>query len=99
MNSERGCIRIDVTLSPSSVLPEFVRKPRKEEQFTVCGWIRDLWEFAKEDKHRVAFPLKVGLAMIIVSLLILISQPYEVFGANIIYSILTVAVIFEHTVG
>ncbi|KAF3340071.1 aluminum-activated malate transporter 9-like protein [Carex littledalei] len=95
----KHCIRIDVTLSPSTVLPEFVRKPRKKERFIICRYIRDLWQFAKEDKHGVAFSLKVGLAMIIVSLLILISQPYEVFGTNIIYAILTVAVMFEYTVG
>lgn len=95
----KHCIRIDVTLSPSTVLPEFVRKPRNEERFIICRYIRDLWEFAKEDKHGVAFSLKVGLAMIIVSLLILISQPYEVFGTNIIYAILTVVVMFEYTVG
>lgn len=99
MHSDRGCVRIDVTLSPSAVLPEFVRKQTKEEGFVICGYIRDLWEFAKEDKHRVAFSLKMGLAMIIVSLLVLISQPYEVFGANIVYSILTVPVMFEYTVG
>ncbi|KAI3831694.1 hypothetical protein MKW92_042946 [Papaver armeniacum] len=63
------------------------------------GWILDVWEFAKEDTNRVIFSLKVGLAVLLVSLLILFQAPYAVFGTNIIWSILTVAIMFEYTVG
>ncbi|KAF4354803.1 hypothetical protein F8388_018007 [Cannabis sativa] len=63
------------------------------------GWIKRVWEFAKEDTNRVIFALKVGLAVLLVSLLILFRAPYEVFGTNIIWSILTVAIMFEYTVG
>ncbi|XP_062074476.1 aluminum-activated malate transporter 9-like isoform X2 [Humulus lupulus] len=63
------------------------------------GWIKSVWEFAKEDTNRVTFSLKVGLAVLLVSLLILFRAPYEVFGTNIIWSILTVAIMFEYTVG
>ncbi|XP_024987074.1 aluminum-activated malate transporter 9-like [Cynara cardunculus var. scolymus] len=58
-----------------------------------------IWEFAKEDTSRVTFPLKVGLAVLLVSLLILFEAPYQVFGTSIIWSILTVAIMFEYTVG
>ncbi|KAJ0786607.1 putative aluminum-activated malate transporter [Helianthus annuus] len=58
-----------------------------------------IWEFAKEDINRVTFSLKVGLAVLLVSLLILIQAPYQVFGTSVIWSILTVAIMFEYTVG
>ncbi|KAG5228291.1 aluminum-activated malate transporter [Salix suchowensis] len=45
------------------------------------------------------FALKVGLAVLLVSLLILFRAPYDIFGNNIIWSILTVAIMFEYTVG
>ncbi|KAI3987918.1 hypothetical protein MKX01_021032 [Papaver californicum] len=63
------------------------------------GWILDVREFAKEGINRVIFSLKVGLAVLLVSLLILFQAPYAVFGTNIIWSILTVAIMFEYTVG
>ncbi|XP_076947363.1 aluminum-activated malate transporter 9-like [Bidens hawaiensis] len=58
-----------------------------------------IWEFAKEDISRVTFSLKTGLAVLLVSLLILIQAPYQMFGNAIIWSILTVAIMFEYTVG
>ncbi|XP_068655710.1 aluminum-activated malate transporter 9-like [Aristolochia californica] len=63
------------------------------------GWIWTVWVFCKEDTNRVTFSLKVGLAVLLVSLLILVRAPYEIFGTNIIWSILTVAIMFEYTVG
>lgn len=63
------------------------------------GWMWSVWEFGKEDCNRVKFSLKVGLAVLLVSLLTLFRAPYHVFGASIIWSILTVAIMFEYTVG
>uniref|UniRef100_A0A5B6YTJ1 Putative aluminum-activated malate transporter 9-like n=1 Tax=Davidia involucrata TaxID=16924 RepID=A0A5B6YTJ1_DAVIN len=63
------------------------------------AWIWSVWEFCKEDSNRVIFSLKVGLAVLLVSLLILFQAPYQIFGTNIIWSILTVAIMFEYTVG
>lgn len=62
-------------------------------------WIWDVLEFAMEDTNRVAFSLKVGFACLLVSLLILIRHPYEVFGTNIVWALITVAIMFEYTVG
>ncbi|KAJ4711979.1 Aluminum-activated malate transporter like [Melia azedarach] len=67
--------------------------------FSIQAWIWKVWEFAKEDSNRVKFSFKVGLAVLLVSLLILFRAPYEIFGTNIIWSILTVAIMFEYTVG
>lgn len=60
---------------------------------------QSVWDFCKEDRSRVIFPLKVGLAVLLVSSLILFEAPYQVFGANIILAILTAVLVFEYTVG
>ncbi|XP_074586928.1 aluminum-activated malate transporter 9-like [Curcuma longa] len=52
-----------------------------------------------EDTNRVTFSLKVGLACLLVSLLILVRHPYRVFGTNMIWALITVAIMFEYTVG
>lgn len=62
-------------------------------------WLWSVWEFARDEPDRVIFSLKVGLAVLLVSLLILFRAPYDIFGTNIIWSILTVAIMFEYTVG
>ncbi|CAI9288981.1 unnamed protein product [Lactuca saligna] len=71
------------------------QKPETNSKF----WMYKIWEFAKEDTNRVTFSLKVGLAVLLVSLLILLQAPYQVFSTSIIWSILTVAIMFEYTVG
>ena len=58
-----------------------------------------LWEFCKEDPSRVTFSLKVGIAITLSSLLFLLRKPYDAFGSNATWVIITVAVVFEHTVG
>ncbi|KAG1346517.1 aluminum-activated malate transporter 9-like [Cocos nucifera] len=99
MNGRNGSIKIDVTLSPNAVLPGFLKKSGVSKSFFLRKWVRDVWEFAKEDTNRVIFALKVGLAMLLVSLLVLIQAPFKVFGTNIIWAILTVGIMFEYTVG
>lgn len=99
MNGKNGSIKIDVTLSPNAVLPGFLKKSSVGKSFFLSKWIRDVWMFAGEDINRVIFALKVGLAMLLVSLLILVQAPFKVFGTNIIWSILTVGIMFEYTVG
>lgn len=58
-----------------------------------------LWEFCKEDPSRVTFSLKVGLAITLSSLLVLLRKPYDAFGSSAIWVIITVGVVFEYTVG
>ncbi|KAJ6695371.1 ALUMINUM-ACTIVATED MALATE TRANSPORTER 10 [Salix koriyanagi] len=68
--------------------------------FSSCkAWLWSVWDFAKEDSNRVKFAFKVGLAVLLVSFLILFRAPFDILGTNIIWSILTVAVMFEYTVG
>ncbi|CAL9068697.1 unnamed protein product [Musa banksii] len=105
MNGKKGnSIRIDIGLPSSAVPRETARKSGSgegDEAITIPlrKWMMEVWQFAREDTNRVTFSLKVGLACLLVSLLILLRAPYQVFGANIIWSILTVAIMFEYTVG
>ncbi|KAK1320263.1 Plastidial pyruvate kinase 2 [Acorus calamus] len=103
MNGKKGsCVKIDIDLPSKAISPEQLKKPGvgAADEFRPPGqWIRDVWRFAKDDPKRVIFALKVGLAVLLVSLLILFRAPYDVFGTNIIWSILTVAIMFEYTVG
>ncbi|CAL4959046.1 unnamed protein product [Urochloa decumbens] len=98
MNGKKGSIRIDICLPSDIVVPEAVKKPITKVP-SPRKWLYDVWEFARQDTNRVTFALKVGLACFLVSLLILFRAPYEIFGTNIIWSVLTVVVMFEYTVG
>ncbi|GKV23207.1 hypothetical protein SLEP1_g32964 [Rubroshorea leprosula] len=69
------------------------------EGFSCNTWIWNVWHFCKEDSNRVTFSFKMGLSVLLVSLLSLLRAPYEVFGTNIIWSILTAVIMFEYTVG
>ncbi|KAM0939406.1 putative aluminum-activated malate transporter [Dioscorea sansibarensis] len=95
MNGKKGSINIDMPPSSSPVTKEQNSPAISPEKY----WISDVWKFAKDDTNRVTFALKVGLAVLLVSLLILFRAPYDVFGTNIIWSILTVAIMSEYTVG
>lgn len=99
MNGKKGSIEINIpSATKAKVLPEACKKSGASG-FSFNAWIWNVWEFCKEDSNRVLFSLKVGLAVLLVSLLILFQAPYELFGNNIIWSILTVAIMFEYTVG
>ncbi|KAJ8638781.1 hypothetical protein MRB53_015475 [Persea americana] len=101
MNGKKGSINIDVIVEGSNTRrPESGKILKHRGIFSLLEkWLRTVWEFCQEDTNRVIFSLKVGLAVLLVSLLILFRAPYQVFGANIIWSILTVAIMFEYTVG
>ncbi|XP_042386331.1 aluminum-activated malate transporter 9-like [Zingiber officinale] len=105
MNGKKGSddVRIDICLAARAGTAKKLSTDVDDKAVAVPIPMRkmmlEVWQFAKEDKNRVTFSLKVGLACLLVSLLILIRAPYQVFGTNIIWSILTVAIMFEYTVG
>nr|GMD05567.1 aluminum-activated malate transporter 9-like [Ipomoea batatas]GMD07538.1 aluminum-activated malate transporter 9-like [Ipomoea batatas] len=92
MNGKKGSsIEINIPASIAEKISKII--------FSCRGWFSRVSDFCKEDTSRVVFALKVGLAVLLVSLLILFPAPYQVFGANAIWSILTVGMMFEYTVG
>ncbi|KAJ8768581.1 hypothetical protein K2173_022698 [Erythroxylum novogranatense] len=101
MNGKKGSIQINIPApTTKSKHKETGRKQENCSDGCSCeAWIWRVWEFAKEDTNRITFSFKVGLAVLLVSLLILFRAPYDIFGNNIIWSILTVAIMFEYTVG
>ncbi|ERM97497.1 hypothetical protein AMTRI_Chr02g217480 [Amborella trichopoda] len=94
MNGKKGRIEIDVFAAN-------IRPPECGKSSGSGGrnLAKRVWEFCKDDPGRVTFSFKVGLAVLLVSLLILFRASYEVFGTNIVWAILTVAIMFEYTVG
>ncbi|XP_021892436.1 aluminum-activated malate transporter 8 [Carica papaya] len=56
-------------------------------------------KLAQDDPRRVTHSLKVGLALTLVSLLYYTRPLYDGFGVSGMWAVLTVAVIFEFTVG
>ncbi|KAJ6945985.1 hypothetical protein NC651_000915 [Populus alba x Populus x berolinensis] len=100
MNGKKGSFEINIPPEATKSKLPGTSKEGSNGAFSSCkAWIWSVWEFAKEDSNRVKFALKVGLAVLLVSLLILFRAPYDIFGTNIIWSILTVAIMFEYTVG
>ncbi|CAA2961377.1 aluminum-activated malate transporter 9-like [Olea europaea subsp. europaea] len=97
MNGKKGSIEINIPSIAKTRLPG--NKKCGEASASGKGWILSIWEVCKEDTNRVIFSLKVGLAVLFVSLFILCRAPSQVFGTNIIWSILNVAMMFEFTVG
>ncbi|XWS61693.1 hypothetical protein CRYUN_Cryun07bG0147700 [Craigia yunnanensis] len=98
MNGKKGSVEINNPPAIKAKQPE-VSKKSDFQGFSCKAWIWNVWEVCKEDSNRVTFSFKAGLAFLLVSLLILLREPYEIFGINIIWSILTVAIVFECTVG
>lgn len=99
MNGKKGSVMINMPGVSKAELPETKRISANEVRVSYKSLILSVWQFCKEDSNRVIFSLKVGLAVLAVSLLILYRTTYQVFGSNIIWSILTVAIMFEYTVG
>ncbi|XP_058228041.1 aluminum-activated malate transporter 13-like [Rhododendron vialii] len=54
---------------------------------------------SKYDKRKVLHSIKVGIALVLVSLLYLLDPMYEEVGDNAMWAIMTVVVIFEFTAG
>ncbi|EEF51274.1 aluminum-activated malate transporter 9 [Ricinus communis] len=100
MNGKKGSIEINIPSMATKANKQIeTEKKAGTGGFSLEAWIRKVWEFAKEDSNRVTFSFKVGLAVLLVSMLILCKAPYDIFGTSIIWSILTVAIMFEYTVG
>ncbi|MED6203560.1 hypothetical protein PIB30_000647 [Stylosanthes scabra] len=71
-------------------------KPDADESSIRCSMSK-VWCIWKEDE--AIFGLKAGLSVVIVSLLALLKAPYQVFGTNVIWAIITAIIVFEYNVG
>ncbi|XP_073303766.1 putative aluminum-activated malate transporter 3 [Primulina huaijiensis] len=99
MNGKKGSVEVKMNPIGKDKISDSNRNYVDGVDFLCKSFILSVWEFCKEDVDRATFSLKAGLAVLAVSLLLLCRDSYKVFGTNIIWSILTVAIMFEYTVG
>lgn len=61
--------------------------------------ISKAYKMGRSDPRKVVFAAKMGLALVIVSLLIFFREPLSYIGQQSIWAILTVVVVFEFSIG
>ena len=98
MKEKIGCTKIDIC-PPLRIRGPEMGKKAGHGCFSFRRWIQCVWNFCKEDSNRVIFSLKAGFAVLLASLLVLVQVPYETLGTHVIWAIITVAIMFEYTVG
>lgn len=65
----------------------------------VWKFLEKAWGLGVEDPRKVVHGLKAGMALTVVSLFFYVRPLYQGFGANAMWAIMTVVVVFENTVG
>jgi len=65
----------------------------------VAGFARKVWRIAADDPRKAVHGLKVGLALALVSVFYYTRPLYDGVGGAAMWAIMTVAVVFEYTVG
>lgn len=59
----------------------------------------EAWKMGLSDPRKIIFSAKMGLSLMLISLLIFLKEPIEEVGRYSIWAILTVVVVFEFSIG
>lgn len=65
----------------------------------VLAFVEKVWRMGADDPRKVINGVKLGVALSLVSLFYYTHPFYDKFGSNTMWAVMTVVVVFEHTVG
>lgn len=91
----------------SQVVGVVQKTNERENDHGFCGRLKNkvvefpckLKKLGQDDPRRIVHSLKVGLAVLLVSLLFYFDPLYDGLGASAMWAVLTVVVVFEFSVG
>lgn len=88
------CVRDFFMLIPASMQRFF-----SSTRASLTSFFISMWNLVKQDRDKTIHSFKMGLALSLAFLLVLLKAPYTIIGSHAIWAIMTVVVVFEFTMG
>lgn len=99
--SELGSVSIDVNDEDTSRCCSWqsLRDRIANAWPSLSGVAIKAWQMGHSDPRKIVFSAKLGLALMLITLLIFLKQPFRDLGRYSVWAILTVVVVFEFSIG